>query len=111
VDAFLPRQEPLVLDEVDLFPFLADHALSGEAIDEFLLFLREVPAEEDLIGLEIIVLEDLYELRKGYKSGFELALFLRLRVYLVKIPRGIIAGRIASKDIDGRMVVFGISFI
>jgi hypothetical protein len=98
VDAFLPRQKPMVLDEVDFFPLLAGYTLSREVTDEFLLFLGKVPAEEDLIGLEIIVLEDLYELRKCYKlafAGLELALFLRLRVYLVNVSRGIIAGWIA----------------
>lgn len=59
----LPSQEPLILYKINFVSFLAGNALAGDVIYQFFLLLCEIPAEEYLIGLEIVVFEDALELR------------------------------------------------
>ena len=54
----------MIFYKANFVSFLARNAFAGDVVYQLFLLLCQVPAEEDLIGLEIVVFEDGFELGK-----------------------------------------------
>lgn len=84
----VPREEPLILDQVYFVSFFARNSFLGEDSNKFPLLLREAPAEEDLVMLQIISRKYLLELlRSDLPFSTRGKLCLGMRIWRIDLRR------------------------